>query len=124
MSPKPTILVVDDDAFIRRPLEYILRQEGFEPILAADGGECMQQLAAKRPDLILMDVMMPGIDGLELCRTIKQQARYAEIPIILLSARGTDHEKKRGLCLGAADFLSKPYSPSQLLTRVRQLLSN
>ena len=72
MSHKPTILVVDDDAFIRRPLEFILRQEGFDPVTAADGGECMEQLAAHRPDLIIMDVMMPGTDGFELCERIKK----------------------------------------------------
>lgn len=123
MDYRQTILVVDDDAFIRRPLEFILRQEGFDPV-TADGGEaCMEQLAAIRPDLIIMDVMMPGTDGFELCKTIKRESRFADIPIILLSARNRDLDRKRGLSLGAADFLTKPYSPSELLTRVREILS-
>jgi two-component system alkaline phosphatase synthesis response regulator PhoP len=123
MSHKPTILVVDDDAFIRRPLEFILRKEGFDPVTAADGDECMDQLAAHRPDLIIMDVMMPGTDGFELCATIKRSTRYSEIPVLLLSARGRDHDRNRGLRSGAAAFMTKPYSPSELLTRVREMLS-
>jgi len=123
MNYRHTILVVDDDAFIRRPLEFILRQEGFDPVTADGGPACMEQLAANRPDLIIMDVMMPGTDGLELCKTIKRESRFANIPIILLSARNRDLDKKRGLSLGAADFLAKPYSPSELLGRVREILS-
>jgi two-component system alkaline phosphatase synthesis response regulator PhoP len=123
MNYRHTILVVDDDAFIRRPLEFILRQEGFDPLTADGGPACMEQLAANRPDLIIMDVMMPGTDGFELCKTIKREIRYANIPIILLSARNRDLDKERGLSLGAADFLAKPYSPSELLGRVREILS-
>ena len=123
MNYRHTILVVDDDAFIRRPLEFILRQEGFDPLTADGGPACMEQLAANRPDLIIMDVMMPGTDGFELCKTIKRENRYANIPIILLSARNRELDKERGLSLGAADFLAKPYSPSELLGRVREILS-
>jgi two-component system alkaline phosphatase synthesis response regulator PhoP len=121
---RPRILVVDDDAFIRRPLEFILHQEGFEPITAANGDECLERIATETPDLIILDVMMPGRDGFELCRTIKREARYAAIPVILLSARGQGHDRERGLCLGAADFLTKPYSPSELVRRVREILSD
>lgn len=117
------ILVVDDDAFIRRPLEFILRSEGFQPVTAADGNECLERVAADRPDLIIMDVMMPGRDGFELCRTLKNDAQYADIPIILLSARGQEHDRERGLSLGAVDFLTKPYSPSELVRRVREILA-
>jgi DNA-binding response OmpR family regulator len=120
---RQTILVVDDDAFIRRPLEFILRQEGFDPITADGGPACMQRLAEARPDLIIMDVMMPGTDGFELCKTIKREARYASIPIILLSARNRELDRERGLSLGATDFLAKPYSPAELLSRVREVLS-
>jgi DNA-binding response OmpR family regulator len=123
MSGRPRVLVVDDDAFIRRPLEFILRNEGFEPLTAVDGNECLERLAETRPDLIILDVMMPGRDGFDVCKTIKQEARYAEIPIILLSARGQEHDRERGLCLGAAEFMTKPYSPSELVRRVRELLS-
>ena len=123
MSTKQKILVVDDDAFIRRPLEFILRQEGFEPVTASNGNECMEKVASERPDLIILDVMMPGRDGFELCKTIKRESCYADIPVILLSARGQNHDRERGLCLGAADFLTKPYSPSELVRRVREILA-
>jgi len=116
------ILIVDDDAFIRRPLEYILREEGFSPATAVDGEDCLKKVAADRPDLIILDVMMPGRDGFEVCRVLKNDPRYADIPIILLSARGREHDKEKGLSLGAAEFMSKPYSPSDLLRRLRELL--
>jgi DNA-binding response OmpR family regulator len=119
----PTVLVVDDDAFIRRPLEYILREEGFEPRTAVDGEDCLEQLASCRPDLIILDVMMPGRDGFEVCKTIKRQPDWADIPVILLSARGREHDRARGLALGAADYMTKPYSPSDLVRRVRELLT-
>jgi DNA-binding response OmpR family regulator len=124
VTDKHKVLVVDDDAFIRRPLEFILREEGFQPITAADGNECLEKIADVRPDLIILDVMMPGRDGFELCKALKRDASYAHIPIILLSARGQEHDRERGLCLGAADFLTKPYSPSELVRRVREILSS
>jgi len=117
------VLVVDDDAFIRRPLELILREEGFEPRVAVDGDDCMSKLADERPDLIILDVMMPGRDGFEICRTLKTDPELCAIPIILLSARGRELDRNRGLSLGAADFITKPYSPTELLHRVRELLS-
>lgn len=119
----PVVLVVDDDAFIRRPLEFILREEGFRPMTAVDGDDCLRQIAECRPDLIILDVMMPGRDGFDVCRQLKGEASFASIPIILLSARGREHDRERGLSLGAAEFMTKPYSPSDLLRCVRELLS-
>ena len=121
MSTK--VLVVDDDAFIRRPLEFILREEGFVPFTAVDGNDCLKKVAETRPDLIILDVMMPGRDGFEVCRMLKDDPDLADIPIILLSARGRENDRNKGLMLGAAEFMTKPYSPSDLLRRVRQLLS-
>jgi len=119
-----TILVVDDDAFIRRPLEFILRGEGFEPRMAVDGNDCLEQVARNRPDLIILDVMMPGCDGFEVCRRLKSDPESADIPIIMLSARGQEHDRERGASLGAADFMTKPYSPAELVRKVRELLSD
>ena len=124
MRSGPKILVVDDDAFIRRPLEFILSKEGFRPFTAIDGDDCMNKVTAERPDLIILDVMMPGRDGFEVCRALKRHPDYAAIPVILLSARGREHDRERGLSLGAADFMTKPYSPTNLIRRVRELLSN
>jgi DNA-binding response OmpR family regulator len=123
MSTRPRILVVDDDAFIRRPLEFILGQEGFEPYTAVDGDQCLARIGELRPDLIILDVMMPGTDGFQVCKALKKDARYAAIPIILLSARGQEHDRERGLCLGAAEFMTKPYAPSELIGRVREILA-
>jgi DNA-binding response OmpR family regulator len=121
--PLHSILIVDDDALVRRPLEMILRKEGFEPLVASDATECLALLAGRTPDLILLDVMMPGRNGFELCHAIKQEPRWAGIPIILLSARALESDRERGLGLGAADYLSKPYSPAELIARIRQLLA-
>ena len=81
MSGDQTILIVDDDAFIRRPLEFILREEGFNPVTAVDGDDCFRKLADQPADLIILDVMMPGRDGFEVCRTLKQDPRLAGIPV-------------------------------------------
>jgi DNA-binding response OmpR family regulator len=124
MTAGSKILVVDDDAFIRRPLEFMLAHEGFSPRTAINGDDCMQKVAEQRPDLIILDVMMPGRDGFEVCKTLKKHPDYAGIPVILLSARGREHDRERGLSLGAADFMTKPYSPANLIRRVRELLSN
>ena len=121
---KSKIMVVDDDAFIRRPLEFILRAEGFETVMVEDGNACLSQVPETSPDLIILDIMMPGCDGFEVCRTIKSDPQLAQIPIILLSARCQGPDRERGLALGAADYMTKPYSPSELISRIRELLSD
>ena len=123
MSERKRILVVDDDAFIRRPLLYILEEEGFVATAAVDGEDCLARIDAAAPDLVLLDVMMPGRDGFAVCRTLKQHPRWADVPVILLSAKGQESDRERGLALGAADFLTKPYSPAELLQRVRRHLT-
>lgn len=123
MSTPPRVLVVDDDAFIRRPLEFILREEGFEPATAVDGNDCIVKLEQERPDLIVLDVMMPGRDGFSICEQLKRDPALARIPVILLSARGREQDRERGLALGAEEFMTKPYSPSDLIRRIRGLLS-
>jgi DNA-binding response OmpR family regulator len=123
MNEPKRILVVDDDAFIRRPLLHMLEQEGFLATAAVDGDDCLARMAAAVPDLVLLDVMMPGRDGFTVCRALKQDPRWADIPVILLSAKGQESDRVRGLALGAADFLTKPYSPADLLQRVRRHLA-
>jgi two-component system phosphate regulon response regulator PhoB len=122
VSGSRRILIVDDDAFIRRPLEFILREEGYQPVTAADADEGLRAIEACPPDLIFLDVMMPGKDGLTWCGELKRDARYARIPVVLLSARGHEHDREHALALGAADFLTKPYSPHELKRRIRELL--
>jgi DNA-binding response OmpR family regulator len=122
VSSAKKILIVDDDAFIRRPLEFILRAEGFDAVTACDGDECLRAVRDRKPDLIFLDVMMPGQDGFSVCTALKRDPRHADIPVILLSARGQDSDRERGLAVGALDFLTKPYSPSDLVRRVREVL--
>ena len=122
MNPKK-ILIIDDDAFIRRPLEFILRGEGFQPTTAVSGEDGLSKLEGDRPDLIFLDVMMPGLDGFSVCRQVKGDPRFAAIPVILLTAKGQESDRERGLAAGATEFMNKPYSPSELLRRVREILA-
>ena len=122
MTAPKRILIVDDDAFIRRPLEFILREEGYQPATAANAAEGLREVESSPPDLIFLDVMMPGKDGLTWCAELKSDPRYSQIPIVLLSARGQERDRARALALGAADFLTKPYSPHEIKQRVRELL--
>ena len=122
MSARKRILIVDDDAFIRRPLEFILREEGYQPETAPDADAAMRALLSSPPDLILLDVMMPGKDGLTWCGELKRDPRFAAIPIVLLSARGHELDREHGLALGASAFMTKPYSPHELKSRVRELI--
>jgi DNA-binding response OmpR family regulator len=117
------ILIIDDDAFIRRPLEFILREEGFAPVTAVDGEDGLAKLEGEKPDLIVLDLMMPGLDGFEVCRRVRTDPRFSSIPVILLTAKGQESDSERGLAVGATEFMSKPYSPSELLRRVREILS-
>ena len=122
MTAPKRILIVDDDAFIRRPLEFILREEGYQPETAADAEEGLRAVESRPPDLIFLDIMMPGKDGLTWCAELKGDPRFARIPIVLLSARGQERDRARALALGAADFMTKPYSPHEIKRRVRELL--
>jgi DNA-binding response OmpR family regulator len=122
VNPKK-ILIIDDDAFIRRPLEFILREEGFQPTTAVSGEDGLEKLEGDRPDLIFLDVMMPGLDGFSVCRQVKGDPRFAAIPVILLTAKGQESDRERGLAAGATEFMNKPYSPSELLRRVREILA-
>jgi DNA-binding response OmpR family regulator len=117
------ILIIDDDAFIRRPLEFILREEGFAPATAVDGEDGLAKLEGEKPDLIVLDVMMPGLDGFAVCHRLRTDPRFSSIPVILLTAKGQESDRERGLAAGATEFMSKPYSPSELLRRVREILS-
>jgi DNA-binding response OmpR family regulator len=122
VTPPKRILIVDDDAFIRRPLEFILREEGYQPESAADAAEGLRAVESHPPDLIFLDVMMPGKDGLTWCAELKSDPRYTAIPIVLLSARGQESDRERALASGATDLMTKPYSPQELKRRVRELL--
>ncbi|HST06366.1 MAG TPA: response regulator transcription factor [Chloroflexia bacterium] len=117
--PSPTVLVVDDEKTLRDVLEYNLSREGYGVFTAADGAEAIRLAYAERPDLVILDVMLPGASGLDVCRAIR---REMTVPILMLSAREAEIDKVVGLELGADDYMTKPFSLRELLARVRAML--
>jgi two-component system phosphate regulon response regulator PhoB len=119
---KEHILVVDDEADIRKLVEYNLAKEGYKVACAATGEEALKKARAGVPGLIILDLMLPGVDGLEVCRLLKSDARTQRIPIVMLTAKGEESDIVAGLELGAADYVTKPFSPRVLVARVRAVL--
>ncbi len=113
------VLVVEDEDAIRATLRYNLAREGYTVIEAASGPEALTQARAEHPDLILLDVMLPGLSGLEVCRVLRQES---STPILMLTAKGTEVDKVVGLQLGADDYVTKPFSFNELLARITALL--
>ncbi|WP_342505421.1 response regulator transcription factor [Sporosarcina sp. FSL K6-2383] len=120
MSKQKKILIVDDEQPIRTLLEYNLQQAQYETISAADGEEAVQQAELEKPDLILLDLMLPKMDGLDVCKTLRQ--RGVDIPIIMLTAKGDEFDKVLGLEIGADDYMTKPFSPREVVARVKAVL--
>jgi DNA-binding response OmpR family regulator len=119
MKTKKTILVVDDEATIREVLSRYLEREGFKVTEAADGFEALDAIKFNPPDLIVLDLMLPGIDGLTLTQHLREDR---EIPIIMLTAKGEANDRIRGLDLGADDYITKPFSPQEVVSRIRAVL--
>lgn len=116
------ILIVEDEDAIRGMLMMVLEQAGFDPIAASDAEDAHKVLEENLPDLILLDWMLPGLSGVEWARRLKKDQTYRELPIILLTARGEEEDKVRGLEIGADDYMTKPFSPKELIARVRAVL--
>ena len=116
------ILVVDDDKDILRLVTSYLQQAGFVVLVALDGETALHTVRRERPDLLLLDLMLPGIDGWDITSTIRADASVASIPIIMLTAKVDDNEKILGLELGADDYITKPFNPREMLARVRAAL--
>ncbi len=116
------ILVVDDDTNLRLLLRTTLEDSEVEVIEAADGNEALEVALKERPDLVVLDWMMPGMTGLELTRRLRADARTARMPIILLTAKGQDDDRAEGLEAGADHFLVKPFSPLELLEKIQRVL--
>jgi two-component system phosphate regulon response regulator PhoB len=115
-------LVVDDEADLLTLVRYNLERDGFEVGEAMDGEEAMLMIAERRPDIILLDWMLPRLSGIEICRRIRRSAETRNLPIIMLTARGEESDRVRGLDCGADDYVVKPFSPSELTARVRAVL--
>jgi DNA-binding response OmpR family regulator len=113
-----TILVVDDDATIRDILERYLRREGFAVRTTADGQTALQTVSTEKPDLIVLDLMLPQLDGWEICRRLRAETT---IPILMLTARGEEYERILGLGLGADDYVTKPFSPGEVVARIKAI---
>lgn len=116
------VLAVDDDPVIQRLLEVNLEMEGYEVRLASDGLQAVDAAKAFRPHVILLDVMMPNMDGWEACAQIKQDPELADTPVVFLSARAQDADIERGTELGAAAYITKPFDPIDLLDLVAELV--
>lgn len=113
------ILVVDDDTALAEMIGIVLRTEGFEPLFCADGALAVEQWRTERPDLVLLDLMLPGMDGIEICARIREESG---VPIIMLTARGDTADVVRGLEVGADDYMVKPFNPKELVARIRTRL--
>ena len=116
------VLIADDEPNIVIPLEYLMKREGYEVLIARDGDEALEAIRRERPDLVLLDVMMPGRSGFEVCQTVRADEALANVRIILLTAKGRDADVAKGLALGADAYVTKPISTRDLAVRVRELL--
>jgi two-component system, OmpR family, phosphate regulon response regulator PhoB len=116
------LLLVDDEPAIREMINFALSRSGFECIEAEDAAAAKRLISSERPDMLLLDVMMPGQSGLDLARELRSREATKDIPIIMLTARGTDQDKIRGLDVGADDYMTKPFSPGELIARINALL--
>jgi two-component system alkaline phosphatase synthesis response regulator PhoP len=120
---KGKILVVDDEINITQILEFSIGAEGYEVISAQNGEEAIDKARREQPDLIILDIMMPIIDGYEACRILKANPLTKNIPVVLLTAKGRDIDKRLGYEVGATDYIIKPFSPNKLIDRIHELLS-
>lgn len=116
---EPTVLVVEDEEAIVTMLAYNLEREGFKVFSTDDGEEAIVMVKEKRPDVIVLDWMLPSMSGIEVCRRLRMDNNTKNIPIIMLSARGEEDDRIRGLDSGADDYITKPFSPSELVARIR-----
>jgi len=119
---KEKILIVEDEKDIVKMLEYNLKKEGFRTISAQDGEDALEYAVREHPDLIILDLMLPGMDGLEVCKELKKETKTASIPIIMLTAKAQESDKVVGLELGADDYMTKPFSPRELIARIKAVL--
>ncbi|MEN8262172.1 MAG: response regulator [Nitrospirota bacterium] len=122
MSKK--ILLVDDEPSILLSLEFLMEQEGYDVHTATDGDEALQSVRETLPDLILLDIMMPKRDGFEVCQTIRANPEWKETKIILLTAKGREVDREKGLALGADDYITKPFATQELIKKVNMILES
>ncbi|MDQ7088659.1 MAG: response regulator [Acidobacteriota bacterium] len=122
MDPAIRIAVVEDETDIAEILDYNLRREGFQPEIYHRGDTALAAIEADPPQLVILDLMLPGLDGLEICRHLKRNPQTAPIPLVMLTARGEDTDRIVGLELGADDYVAKPFNTRELMLRVKAVL--
>ena len=116
------ILIVDDEPNIVVSLEFLMKREGFEVAVAADGEAALRSVEEKKPDLVLLDIMLPKKNGFEVCQTIRAKPEWQSIKVVMLTAKGRDTEVAKGTALGADAYMTKPFSTKDLIAQVRQIL--
>lgn len=121
---KPKILIVDDEPDTLEVLGIKLRETGFAPLFAGDGAKALAITQVERPDLIVLDLMLPEVDGLEVCKILRRDPATAGIPILMLTSKAAEMDRVLGLELGADDYVTKPYSPREVVLRIRKLLQH
>jgi len=117
-----TVLIVDDEPNIVISLEFLMKREGFHVLVAGDGEAALAQIAAQKPDLVLLDVMLPKKNGFEVCQQIRTTPEWQDIKVIMLTAKGRDTEIAKGIALGADTYMTKPFSTKDLVSQVKQML--
>lgn len=122
-TPQQTVLVVDDEPFICRSLSFVLRKGNYHVVEARNGEEALAAVREHKPDLVFMDVMMPKLNGFDVCAAIKQDPQLRSTRVILLTAKGQDSDREVGTRAGADAYMTKPFSPTKILERARELLA-
>lgn len=117
-----SILIADDEPNIVISLEFLMKKANYDVRVARDGQEALRAIEERVPDLVLLDVMMPKLDGFSVCQTIRDNPDWKDVKIVILTARGRDIEREKGLALGADDYITKPFSTRDVVERVRQYL--
>jgi two-component system alkaline phosphatase synthesis response regulator PhoP len=123
MSKTPSVLIADDEPNILLSLQFLMKKTGYEVRTAKDGEEALAEISRAAPDLVLLDVMMPKIDGFSICERIRANPEWNDVRIIMLTARGRDIEREKGLALGADDYITKPFSTKDAIARVEAVIA-
>ncbi len=120
----PSVLIADDEPNIVRSLQFLMTKAGYDVRVARDGEQVLEEIARAQPDLVLLDVMMPKRDGFDLCQTIRANPAWAGVRVIMLTAKGRDIEREKGLAMGADDYITKPFSTKDVVAQVAKVLGS
>jgi DNA-binding response OmpR family regulator len=118
------ILIVDDEPSIVVPVQFLMQQQGYNVLVAEDGHDALDMIYKYQPDLVLLDIMLPGIDGYEVCEIVRLNPKLRDVKIIFLTAKGREVEIAKGLALGADDYITKPFSNAELVAKVKTVLED